>query len=109
MADKYIKLDTVLRLIESVKDNYKENRDECPINYGTMVGLEVELNTGELFTEQEIVKPYLEKLLLKLKDCAYEEPEGAICFCEKEPTLIVALEDIENEIDNLLSESEVEE
>lgn len=65
------------------------------------------LNTSTeipIYTEQEIVKPYLEKLLLKLKDCAYKEPEGSICFCEKEPSLIVALEDIMDEIDNLLSE-----
>ena len=65
---------------------------------------EMMMNEIPIITEQEIVKPYLEKLLLKLKNCAYEEPEGAICFCEKEPTLIVALDDIENEIDNLLSE-----
>ena len=76
MADKYIKLDTVLRLIERVKDNYKENRDECPINYGTMVGLEVELNTGELFTEQEIVNPCLDKIRAEIGKSWHKHPKN---------------------------------
>jgi len=57
-------------------------------------------------TEQKIVKPYLEELKTKLKNHSYEEPESTVCFCDKEPTWIVDLDDIEYEIDNLLSELE---
>ena len=100
MADKYVKLDTVLGLIERVKDNHKKNPDECVINYGTMVGLEVELNTGELFTEQEIVKPCLEKLRADI-EAAYDELDGY------DSDLLGAFASrIDDLIDNLISEQE---
>lgn len=99
MADKYVKLDTVLGLIERVKDNHKKNPDECVINYGTMVGLEVELNTGELFTEQDIIKPYFDRLsneVLRVTWDAYYMPVNTL-----------SCDEIQKLMDKVLSDKEV--
>ena len=98
MADKYIKLDTVLGLIERVKDNYKKNPDECPINYGTMVGLEVEINTSQLFTEQDIIKPYFDRLsneVLKATWDAYYMPVNTLSCDEIQKLMDKVLSDKE--------------
>jgi hypothetical protein len=57
------------------------------------------LETFPVFTEQEIVKPYFEKLTTKiqqLRGCSCSNSDGVI-------------DDIEDIIDNLLSEQEVQE
>lgn len=100
MADRYVKLDSVLELIERVKALYKENPNEYPINYGTLVGLEVEINTSQLFTEQEITKPYFDRLsneVLKATWDAYYMPVNTLSCDEIQKLMDEVLSDKEEE------------
>lgn len=99
MADTYVKLDSVLGLIERVKALYKENPNEHPINYGTMVGLEVGINTSQLFTEQNIIKPYFDRLSNEVLRATWDDYYM--------PVNTLSCDEIRRLMDNVLSDKEI--
>lgn len=56
---------------------------------------------GSLSTLENIEKAIinstpLDEMITEIRECAYDEPDGYVCFCDREPDKIVSLEDVED-------------
>lgn len=47
-------------------------------------------------TVDAVPRESIDAMIAEIREYAYDEPEGYVCFCDREPDKIVSLEDVED-------------